>query len=84
MAKLGEGRLGQAIDLGWREVGGLFYHDSNIAQPAYPRRGGYEVSKEIESPTIEEGSILDDRLKQVEMSRDDEGRDDRSQDLDRE
>ncbi len=84
MAKIGEGHLGKMFDLGGREIGGLFYHDSNIAQPSYPRRGGYEVSKETESPTIEEGSILDDRLKQVEMSRDDDGRDDRSQDLDRE
>jgi len=84
MAKIGEGILAEKLDLGRREIGGFFYHDSNIAQPAYPRRGGYEVSKENEPPSIDEGSILDDRLKQVEMSRDDEGRDDPNQDRDRE
>ena len=84
MAKIGERLAEDFLDRGRRELGGVLYPDSNIAQPGYPSHGGREISKEIESPTIEEGSILDDRLKQVEMSRDDDGRDDRSQDLDRE
>jgi hypothetical protein len=70
--KLGEGRLERQIDLGFREAGGFFYHDSNIAQPMYPLRGNYAPPKEIDSigpdkpePSFEElhpvGPGLDDR-----------------------
>jgi hypothetical protein len=78
MAKIGERFVDDMIDRGRREIGGLFYSDSNIAQPMYPLRGGYEVSKETESPASEEpGSIVNDRLKQAEINRHDPGRDDR-------
>jgi hypothetical protein len=78
MAKIGERFVDDMIDRGRREIGGLFYSDSNIAAPMYPLHGGYEVSKETESPGLEEhGSTLGDRLKQAEINRDDPGRDDR-------
>ena len=84
MAKIGEQFVQDMVDRGRRELGGVLFQGSNVAQPMYPLRGGYEVSKENESPSIDEGSILEDRLKQVDMSRDDPGRDDRNRDLDRE
>jgi len=78
MAKIGDRFVDDMIERGPREIGGFFFPDSNIAQPTYPRRGGYEVSKETESPGLEEhGSTLGDRLKQAEINRDDPGRDDR-------
>jgi hypothetical protein len=81
MAKIGERFVDDMIDRGRRELGGFFFPDSNIAQPTYPLRGGYEVSKEAESPGLEEhGSTLADRLKQAEINRDDPGRDDRGMD----
>jgi len=85
MGKIGSQHAWEMLGRGRRELVGGLYHDSNIAQPIYPARGAYEPAKEAESQSLEEqGSILDDRLKQAEMSRDDDGRDDRSQDLDRE
>jgi hypothetical protein len=83
MAKIGEQFVQDMVDRGRRELGGVLFQDSNVAQPMYPLRGGYEVSKENEHTDIEEGSILADRLKQADMSRDDQ-RDDRNHDRDRE
>jgi len=80
MAKIGEQFVEDMKDRGRRELGGVLYPDSNVAQPMYPLRGGYEASKE--TPTFEEGSVLDDRLKLAEAYRD-EGRDDRDQEMDR-
>jgi hypothetical protein len=81
MAKIGERFVDDMIDRGHREIGGFFFHDSNIAQPMYPNRGGYEVSKEAASPGLEEhGSTLDDRLQQAGIGREDKGRDDRGMD----
>jgi len=45
MAKLGERFVDDMIDRGRRELGGAMFSDSPIAQPMYPLRGGYEVSK---------------------------------------
>ena len=75
--KIGEGWLREMGDRGWRELGGVFYEDSNIAQPMYPQRGGY-VAPEQSEPSKD--SVLDERLKQAEASRDDPGRDDRGMD----
>jgi hypothetical protein len=80
MAKLGEGRLGEMIDRGGRELGGFLYPDSNIAQPMYPRHRAYEASKEAN----EQGMSLGDRLKQTEISHDDHGMDEPDQGIDRE
>jgi hypothetical protein len=83
MGKIGDRFVDDMIDRGHREIGGFFFPHSNIAQPMYPLRGGYEVSKEDDSPGLEEhGSTLGDRLKQAEVGRDDHGRD--GPDMDRE
>jgi len=47
--KIGEEFFKDMVDRGRREIGGLFFHDSNIAQPNYPFRGGYSIGKEIEA-----------------------------------
>jgi hypothetical protein len=84
MEKIGSQHFKEMLDRGRRELGGILYHDSNIAQPMYPPRGGYESSKEVEPQSLDEqGSILDDRLKQADMHRDDEGREDREKGFDR-
>jgi hypothetical protein len=76
MAKVGDRFVDEMIDRGRREIGGLFYHDSNIAQPMYPLRGGYEVSKETaQRGSQDHGVSLQDRLKQAEVGRDDRERD---------
>jgi hypothetical protein len=82
--KIGEEFVRDMIDRGRRELGGVLFPDSNITQPMYPLRGGYGVSKETDSPSLEEHeSTLDDRLKQVEVSRDNHEHDDRDRGPDR-
>jgi len=82
MAKIGDRFVNDMIQRGPRELGGLFYTDSNIAQPMYPLRA-FEPSKGAESHGLEEqGSVVEDRLKQAEANRDDQDRDDRG--IDRE
>jgi hypothetical protein len=78
MAKIGERFVEEMIDRGRREAASVLFTDSNIAQPLYPLRGGYEVSKEPAPPS------LGDRLKQIEIGREDYERDDRDQGIDRE
>jgi hypothetical protein len=80
MAKMFEEFVTEMVNKGPRELGGFFYQDSNIAVPMYPLRGGYEASKEAN----EHGMSLGDRLKQCEVGRDDPGRDDPDQGIDRE
>ena len=48
--KIGEEYARDMFDRGRRELGAIFYNDSNIAQPMYPLRGQYGVSKEAEPP----------------------------------
>jgi len=87
--KIGDEYVRDMLDRGRRELGGALFTESNVAQPMYPLRGGYEPPKEAEGNTPEAqnwerdgGSILQDRLKQAEESRGDPGRDDKT--LDRE
>ena len=81
--KIGTDFVNDMIDRGRRELGGVLYGDSNVAQPMYPLRGSYEASKDAGAHGLEEhGSIVGDRLKQIENGRDDHGRDDRG--IDRE
>jgi len=47
--KLGEGRLGRQIDLGFDEIGGFFFPVSNIVQPARVMRGNYGAPKEADA-----------------------------------
>ena len=84
MAKIGDRFVADMIDRGHREIGGFFYPDSNIAQPMYPLRGGYEVTKEANSRGVDEHETsLSDRLKQSGIGADDPGRDEPDQGIDR-
>jgi hypothetical protein len=47
--KFGEEFARDMLDRGRRELGGVLYTDSNIAQPMYPLRGNYGLSKETEA-----------------------------------
>ena len=80
--KFGSDFARDMLDRGRRELGGALFTDSNVAQPMYPLRGGYEPQKEAESPTMQEdkGSILESRMKEVEASKEDPGRDDKGMD----
>ncbi|HEX4054717.1 MAG TPA: hypothetical protein VHX86_10670 [Tepidisphaeraceae bacterium] len=73
--KIGEEFVKEMLDRGRRELGGVLYHDSNVAQPMYPLRGGYEVSKEAESPEVKDRSLEDGR-QPSSIGRDEPGRDD--------
>jgi hypothetical protein len=79
--KIGTDFVNDMVDRGRRELSGVLYGDSNIAQPMYPLRGSYEASKEV-GGLEDHGSIVGDRLKQIESGRGDQGRDDRG--IDRE
>jgi hypothetical protein len=81
MAKFGERFVDDMIDRGRRELGGVMFPDSNIAQPMYPLRGGYEVSKggmEKTEPTLAE------RLEEVPPDLSGPEHDDRDRGFDRE
>lgn len=80
--KFGERFFHNQIDLGRRELGGLFYDGSNIAQPMYPLRGDYGPPRDMESPALSETTPSYEELHPVGPSRDDPGREDR--DLERE
>jgi hypothetical protein len=82
--KYGEKFVDEMIDRGWRELGGLFYEGSNIAQPMYPLHGRYGASKDLEGPEPTEKEPSFEDLHPVDVSRDDHGKDDRGMDLDRE
>jgi len=79
--KIGEEFFKDMVDRGRREIGGLFFHDSNIAQPNYPFRGGYSIGKEIEALSDHEPSV-GEALEPVGHVREEKERDDR--DMDRE
>ncbi len=74
--KIGEGRLGRQVELGFDEIGGFFFPVSNIVQPARVLRGNYGPPKEPDSiaPDKPEPSFED--LHPVGPGRDDHGRDD--------
>jgi len=76
--KWGRDFVGEMIDRGRRELGGVLFEGSNVAQPMYPMRGGYVASKEAESP---EKSNAGNVEHQQEESRDDRGRDDLERDV---
>ena len=82
--KFGADFASDMLDRGRREIGGALYADSNVAQPMYPLRSGFEPPKEAESPTMEQdhGSVLESRLPEAEASRETPGRD--NKDLDKE
>jgi hypothetical protein len=84
--KIGSEIARDFFDRGRRELGGFFFPDSNIAQPTYPSRGGFNVGKKIEAPTVgeREESVLDEHLEHTGQSRDDHGRDEPDHEMDRE
>jgi hypothetical protein len=67
--KIGEDFVKDMIDRGRRELGGVLYHDSNVAQPMYPLHGRYRAPKEIDSQEI--GERESDELQPVIDDRDD-------------
>ncbi len=77
--KFGEDRLARQLDLGWREIGGFFYPDSNIAQPMYPNYHGIGPSIQPEPDAIVDryGADVDKRMGPNNNARDDMGKDDR-------
>jgi hypothetical protein len=79
--KMGEDIAKDFLDRGRRELGGAIMTESNVAQPMYPSRGGYEPPKEAEAPAKQE-SVIDSRMREAEASKEDPGRDD--PDMDRE
>lgn len=84
MAKIGEEFFRDFVDRGRRELGGVLYPDSNVAQPMYPLRGQYGVSKQVDTPSIEERESDFDRMHPTEPPRDDHTRDERDRGLERE
>jgi hypothetical protein len=57
MPKFGERFVEDMIDRGRREAGSVMFADSNIAQPMYPLRSGYEASTpsaDQQGPTLAE------------------------------
>ena len=60
--KHGERFVDEMIDRGRRELGGVLFPESNIAQPMYPLHG--RAMKEPEVPTVEarEESVLDEHI----------------------
>ena len=82
--KFGEDFAREWIAKGPRELGGLFFHDSNIAQPMYPLRGDYSSWKgsNFIEPEKQESSY--EQLHPVGPGRDDHGRDDLDRGIERE
>jgi hypothetical protein len=76
--KIGSEFAREKVGRGFRELGGVLYPDSNIAQPTYPIRGPI-IGKEIEKPVIG----LDEHQHLADQSRDDKGRDERDDGMDR-
>jgi hypothetical protein len=82
--KFGEAFFNDMVDRGRRELGGLFFDGSNIAQPMYPLRGSYEPSKQPDGPEPEaNGPGLEDAYA-AKFTRDDPGKDDRDTGFERE
>jgi hypothetical protein len=80
--KIGEAFFHDMVDRGRRELGGVMFEGSNVAQPQYPLRGSYGPPKQLDGPEpsgIEPGA---EEPHLIEASRGDPGREDR--DLDRE
>jgi hypothetical protein len=74
--KLGEGRLGRQIDLGFDEIGGFFFPVSNIVQPARVMRGNYGAPKEADAIEPDKPEPSFEELHPVGLGRDDHGPDD--------
>ena len=91
--KIGAGHASAMFRQGLRELRGAMYPESNVAQmPEYGlygtrTPGEIAESRRSESLELEEeqrGSVLDERLQQVEASRDVHEREDKDKDLSKE
>jgi hypothetical protein len=60
--KIGERFVSDMIDRGRRELGGVLYPDSNVAQPMYPIHS--EPARDAPDLTADAGPSLADRLQQ--------------------
>jgi hypothetical protein len=81
--KFGEAVFNDMLERGRRELGGLMFDGSNIAQPMYPLRGSYEPAKQPDGPEpTADGPSMEEKH-QVEASRDDPDKDDRDVGLER-
>lgn len=74
--KFGEDFFREMVEKGPRELGGLLYHDSNIAVPMYPLRGNYGPPKEADAIAPDKPEPGFEELHPVGPARDDHGRDD--------
>lgn len=83
MPKFGEDFFNDMVDRGRRELGGLLYPDSNIAQPMYPLRGNYGLLKQSDRAVETEKTDYED-LHPTGSGRDDSERDDRDRGIERE
>jgi hypothetical protein len=82
--KIGERFVEDMVDRGWRELGGILYEGSNIAQPMFPRRGEVGQVKEADAPELGENKPTFEELHPTDISRDDRGIDDRDRGIERE
>jgi hypothetical protein len=81
--KIGEDFFQDMVDRGRRELGGVLYPDSNIAQPMYPLRGNYGPPKEAVSIGLDKPEPSFEELHPVGPGRDD-GPDDPNREIERE
>jgi hypothetical protein len=81
--KIGEDFFRDMVDRGRRELGGVLYQDSNIAQPMYPLRGNYGSPKEPPSIGVGKSELTFEELHPVGPGRDD-GPDDPNRGIERE
>lgn len=82
--KFGQQWALEKLDRGWRELGGVMFPDSNIAQPMYPLRGNYGLSQSRESAEPDPSPRSYEELHPVVEPRDDPSLPDRDPGLDRE
>jgi hypothetical protein len=81
--KFGDAYVNDMVDRGRRELGGVMYPDSNIAQPMYPLRGTYGPPKQLDGPESTDKEASLDNIHPTEISRDDLGKDDRDPGMER-
>ena len=80
--KFGEEYARDMIDRGRREIAGVMFEGSNVAQPLYPLRGTYGPPKEPDAPESSPSEPAREEPS-AEVFRDDPGRDDPDVDIDR-
>lgn len=82
--KFGDAFFNDMVDRGRRELGGLMFDGSSIAQPMYPLRGTYGPPKELNGPEPSEKQPSLEDKQPIEMSHDDHDKDVRDLGMERE